>query len=65
MTVRMKKDFVASLSSSAGGEYISENEDEDQEGRIVLNDNFLPLKRDPREQEYVIILFPFKKTSLY
>lgn len=61
-----EKDFVASGSSSGGEEYyISENEDEDEEGRIILDGNFLPLQRDPKDKEYVIILFPFKKTSVY
>ena len=56
-----ENDYVASGSSSGGEEYISENIDEDVEGRIIVDGNFLPLPRDPKEQEYVIVLFPYKK----
>lgn len=56
-----ENDYVASGSSSGGEEYVSENIDEDEEGRIILDGNFLPLPRNPKEQEYVIVLFPYKK----
>lgn len=58
-----EEEFVASGSSSGGEDLMSENEADD--GRIILDGNFLPLARDPKEQEFVIVLFPFKKTSVF
>ncbi|KAJ2937102.1 hypothetical protein O0L34_g19464 [Tuta absoluta] len=55
------EEFQASGSSSGGERYISISEDEE----IMLDDNFPPLSRDPREGEYVIIVFTSKKDKVY
>lgn len=58
-----EEEFIASGSSSGGEDFISENEDED--GGIILDGNFLPLPRDPKENDFVVVLFPLKITLVY
>lgn len=48
-----EEEFIASGSSCGGEDFISGNEVEG--GKIVLDDNFLPIPRDPKENEFVLI----------
>lgn len=34
-------------------------------GEVVLDGNFEPIPRDPKENEFVLVLFPLKKTFVY
>ncbi|XP_072929474.1 uncharacterized protein [Epargyreus clarus] len=51
--------FVASGSSSGGEDFISDEE----EGEIILTENFLPLPREPKVGDYVIILLETEKKN--
>jgi hypothetical protein len=57
------EEFIASGSTSGGEGFLSGNEDED--GQIILDGNFTLISRDPKVDEFVLVLFPYKKTFVY
>lgn len=58
-----EEEFIPSGSSSGGEEFIDQNDDED--GVIILDRNFLPIPRDPQVNEFVLVEFPLKKKEVY
>lgn len=56
-------EFIASGSSSGGDEFLNPSENEDE--KIVIDDKFLPLSRDPKVNEFVLVLFPLTKQKIF
>ncbi|XP_022835755.1 uncharacterized protein LOC111363186 isoform X2 [Spodoptera litura] len=54
------EEFICSGSSSGGDFFIESDEEE-----IILNDNFSPLSRKPRPDDYVIVAFNIKKLNVF
>lgn len=57
-----EEDFFKCSGSSSGGEYFI-NESEDEE--IILNNDFPPLARNPHPEDFVIVAFASKKTTVF
>lgn len=55
------EEFVPSGSSSGGEKHISDEDEDDK----ILDEEFLPLTRDPCEGDYVIVQFQSKKQHTY
>ncbi|CAB3254079.1 unnamed protein product [Arctia plantaginis] len=54
-------EFISSDSSSGGENFLDQSEEEE----VLLCDNFPPLLRKPRVEDYVIIAFTTKKSKVY